>query len=97
MKISIDQFAKADEGKPQLSLVPMKKTLEAVARVREYGNKKYHDPDNWRTVDVSRYKDALMRHLLAFLDDAGSRDDESGLLHLDHALCNMFFIKELQK
>lgn len=97
MKTSKDQIAKADNGKPKICLVPMKKTLEAVARVREYGNRKYHDPDNWRTVDVSRYKDALMRHLLAFIENANSVDEESGLLHLDHALCNMFFIKELQK
>lgn len=96
MKSNNDQKAKADAGKPRISLVPMRKTLEAVARVREYGNKKYHDPENYRTVSVDRYKDALMRHLLAFLENPESKDSESGLLHLDHALCNMFFIKELQ-
>ncbi|MCQ2183671.1 MAG: hypothetical protein MJY89_09790, partial [Bacteroidales bacterium] len=44
-----DQSAKADCGKPLLSLVPTK-ILEAIARVREYGNRKYKSKDNWKTV-----------------------------------------------
>ena len=35
--------AKADSGKPHPSYVPVE-IIEAVMRVREYGNQKYHDP-----------------------------------------------------
>ena len=39
------QEAKADAGKPKLTLVP-RKILTAIARVREYGCQKYGDPEN---------------------------------------------------
>lgn len=55
--------AKADTGKPHPSYVPVE-IIEAVMRVREYGNAKYHDPDNWRTVEPERYHEALPRHIL---------------------------------
>lgn len=57
------QQAKADAGKPQLTLVP-RAILPAIARVREYGTKKYGDPDNWKQVDKQRYRDAAFRHFL---------------------------------
>ena len=41
--------AKADSDKPHPSYVPVE-IIEAVMRVRDYGNKKYHDPENWKTV-----------------------------------------------
>ena len=41
------QEAKADAGKSQLTLVP-RQILFDIARVREYGTKKYGDPENWR-------------------------------------------------
>lgn len=59
------QEAKADAGKPQLTLVP-RAILPAIARVREYGTKKYGDPDNWKQVDKQRYRDAAFRHFLAY-------------------------------
>ena len=83
-----DQTAKADEGKLQITLVPTD-VIRAIARIRMYGNQKYHDPDNWKTVEPARYRDALMRHLLAYIDDPKSKDEESGLPHLWHAACNM--------
>ena len=46
-----NQTAKADAGKPQLTLVP-RKIIWAIARVRMYGNKKYGDPD--RELETSR-------------------------------------------
>ena len=39
-----NQEAKADKGKPRITLVPTA-MLFAVAEVREYGCKKYGDPD----------------------------------------------------
>ena len=69
----------------------------AVARIREYGCAKYHDPDNWKQVDPQRYRDAAFRHFLAYLDDPQGVDAESGLKHLDHLACNIAFLCEMEK
>ena len=90
-----DQRAKADAGKPRLSLVP-RAIIWAVARIREYGNAKYHDPDNWKTVEVERYRDAAFRHFMAYLDDPQGVDEESRLPHLWHLACNIAFLCEME-
>ena len=46
----LDQQAKDDAGKPHPSYVPVS-LINAVMAVREYGNQKYHDPDNWKQVE----------------------------------------------
>ena len=89
-----DQTAKADAGKLQLSLVPTQ-IIKDVAEVRMYGNKKYKDPDNWKTVEMRRYIDALLRHTLEFVADPNSVDSESGIAHYKHMACNMAFICEM--
>lgn len=89
------QLAKADAGKLELCLVP-RNIIRCIARVRMYGNQKYHDPENWRTVEVPRYRDALFRHLLAYLDDPQGVDEESGLPHLWHLACNVAFLCEME-
>lgn len=93
-----DQTAKSDAGKLQLTLVP-RQIIRDIAAVRMFGNQKYPEggPENWRQVEVQRYRDALLRHLLAYLDDPLSVDEESGLLHRQHMECNMAFIAELEK
>ena len=93
-----DQTSKADAGKLKLSLVPPE-IIRAIARVRMYGNSKYPEggPDNWKAVDPERYRDALFRHLLAYLDDPAGVDEESGLKHLEHIACNVAFLCELEK
>lgn len=92
------QSAKADYGKPKLSLVPIKEFWTAVAAIREYGNEKYHDPENWKTVSVDRYFDAMLRHISACVDGGmDAKDEESGFPHLWHAACNMAFILWMQK
>ena len=88
------QSAKADAGKLRPTLVPTS-LIRAVATVREYGCYKYHDPENWRKVDPQRYRDALYRHLLAYLDDPEGVDEESGLPHLWHLACNATFLIEM--
>ena len=90
------QQAKADAGKPQLTLVP-RRILFDIARVREYGTKKYGDPDNWKQVEIQRYRDAMFRHLCAYLDDPTGTDEESGLPHLWHLACNVAFLCELEE
>jgi len=88
------QTAKADAGKLQLHLVPMQ-IVRDICEVREYGNRKYGDPNNWRQVELMRYVDALLRHTLAFAEDIYSVDEESGIPHYKHMECNLAFISQL--
>ena len=89
------QEAKADDGKPRPTLVPVS-LIEAVASIREYGVAKYHDPDNWRKVEPQRYRDAAFRHWLSYLKGE-ELDPESGLPHLHHCACNLAFLIEMEK
>lgn len=91
-----DQTAKADAGKPRLTLVP-RKIIWAIAAIREYGTKKYKDPDNWKRVEIERYRDAAYRHFMRYLDDPTGVDEESGLPHLWHCACNIAFLCEMEK
>lgn len=91
-----NQDAKSDAGKVRPSLVPPS-LIWAVAEVREYGTAKYHDPENWRQVEPQRYRDALFRHLMKYLDDPAGVDSESGLPHLWHVACNVAFLIEMEQ
>ena len=91
-----DQSAKADAGKLPLTLVPLE-AIEDIAETRRYGCKKYSDPDNWKRVEIDRYKDALFRHLIAYLRDPQGKDEESGLEHYKHLITNAAFICALER
>ena len=91
-----NQEAKKDAGKPKLSLVP-RQIIYDIAEVREYGDQKYHDPENWKTVEKERYRDAAFRHFMKYLDDPDGVDEESGIKHLKHLACNIAFLCELEK
>ena len=91
-----DTEAKADTGKPRISLVPTQ-IIREIAAVREYGNKKYGSADNWKNVEEQRYIDALLRHTLAYKDDPHGVDAESGLPHLSHIACNVAFLCEIRR
>lgn len=90
-----EQAAKADANKPRPTLVPIG-LIDAVTAIREYGCKKYNDPDNWKKVQPERYRNALYRHWLAYLDGE-KKDPESGLPHLWHLACNAAFLIEMEK
>ena len=84
--------AKMDLGKPMYRLIPFH-LFEGLARIRQYGVEKYGSEDSWKDVPDARkrYTDALLRHIFAWL--AGEKlDKESGLRHIDHALCNLMFL-----
>lgn len=91
-----DQQAKADQGKPHPSYVPVA-LIEGVMAVREYGNQKYHDPDNWKQVEPERYHQAMLRHILAAWNDPYKIDPESGLPHIAHVATNIAFLLEMKK
>lgn len=96
---SRDTFVKNDNGKLQWSLMPFEE-LEDVVRVLMRGAQKY-SRDNWKKCDdVNRYKDALQRHVVAYLkgekiDDVSKGGD--GLPHLAHAICNCLFLQFFDK
>lgn len=89
-----NNFTKADEGKLKWSLMPFEQ-LKQVVSVLMKGAKKY-SPDNWKKCDdLSRYKDALMRHVVSYIE--GEKIDDiqkggDGLPHLAHAICNCLFL-----
>lgn len=91
-----NQEAKADAGKPNLTLVPTQ-IVRDIAEVREYGNRKYGSRDNWKNVELERYIAALYRHLLSVVEDPLSADSESGIEHYKHIACNAAFICEILK
>ena len=91
----MNQDIKADDGKLRLTLVP-RQIIYDIAKIREYGCKKYKDPDNWKKVEPERYRDAMLRHLFAYLDDPQGVDEESGLKHLWHLACNVAFLCDLE-
>ena len=93
---SLLQSDKADAGKPKLTLVP-RKIIYDIAQVREYGVQKYGDPDNWKKVEVERYRDAAFRHFMSYLNDPHGKDEESGIDHLKHLACNIAFLCELEE
>ena len=85
-------FKKADAGKPMVSLIEPKFIL-GVSEILTFGAEKY-GKDNWKTAkpeDIQRYKDALMRHILSYLDGE-ELDPESGKPHLYHVGCNIMFL-----
>ena len=84
-----DGGLKNDKDKPDWSLLPLE-TIEGIVRVLTYGAKKY-ERDNWKKVSTNRNFAALLRHLSKW--QAGEQYDlESGLHHLDHAMCDLRFI-----
>lgn len=86
------EFVKKDGGKPRPSLVPPA-ALEQMIEVLEYGARKY-SAGNWKNCeDWSRYWDAAQRHLQAYRRGE-EVDPETGLNHLAHAACSLFFLLE---
>ena len=87
----MSDFVKNDNGKLQWSLMPFEQ-LEDTVRVLMKGAEKY-SRDNWKKGDdVNRYKDALMRHVTAYIKGE-ERDPEDNLPHLAHAICNCLFLQ----
>lgn len=81
---------KMDEGKARYDLLPPE-GLEAVAKVLEFGAKKY-SARNWEKGMLwSRPFAGAMRHLWAWWRGE-DRDKDTGYSHLWHATTNIFFL-----
>lgn len=80
-----------NKGKLRWSLVDMK-TLEGLVKVLMMGAEKYSDFNWQKGLPINEVYESLMRHLVSFMDGEDN-DTESGLSHLDHALCNIYFMK----
>lgn len=75
---------KYDSDKPDLSLVS-RELMEQLARVREFGAKKY-SRNNWKKgFKYNRSIAAALRHIMAF-NSGENLDSESGLSHVAHAI-----------
>jgi hypothetical protein len=86
---------KHDMGKEPLSLLS-RAWLLGVARVLDFGSRKYAT-HNWRGgIQRSRLLSAALRHLLAY-NEGEDLDPETGLSHLDHASCCLMFARELHE
>lgn len=83
--------AKSDAGKLDLTMAPPE-IIKAIAAIRDYGNKKYADPDNWRRVDPEKFHAAMIRHAVALWEDPWAIDPESGYPHLWHLVTNGAFL-----
>ncbi len=91
----MNQEAKKDAGKLDLTLVP-RQIIWDIAEVRRHGCIKYKDPENWKRVEIERYRAAAFRHFLAYLDDPDGVDEESGIEHYKHLATNIAFICEME-
>lgn len=86
----MNEFIKHDGGKLQFSLLHYP-YIFGTTKALMYGANKY-GVDNWKLCpDITRYENALLRHILAYL--SGEKNDtESGLSHLYLASCNLMFL-----
>ena len=91
----MSDFIKYDKAKAPLAILfDVPNTLEDVADVMQYGINKY-DRKNWaKCDDKERYVSATLRHLLAY-QRGELVDEESGSLHLAHAIATLMFLNEI--
>lgn len=91
------EVTKYDTGKTPVGQMvkDFSASLEEVARVWEYGTRKYAK-SNWKHLEnaENRYTDAMLRHLLQ--EEKELLDKETELLHAAHvawnALARLYFI-----
>lgn len=85
---------KHDGGKPPMALLSGA-ALTEVAKVLEFGAKKY-DSWNWKGgFKWSRLASAVLRHIFSWLSGE-DKDPETGLSHLSHAACGIMFLIDFE-
>lgn len=84
-----DKALRYNEDKLRWSLVDWK-SMEPMIQVLEFGAKKYEE-DNWKKpMDKKQILNSAMRHLIAMMNGE-EIDQESGLPHVGHLMCNAMF------
>lgn len=103
-----DQVTKQDRGKPDWTLIigPLRRALEAMIRVREFGNEKYSaiakaagvpfDPESWRRNTSRRYLASAQRHLAAAIAGERVNHEDGGCNHLAQAAIDLCFAFEVE-
>lgn len=77
-------------GKSKWSLVDMD-ALEPMVKVLEFGAQKY-EANNWKKgLPFTQILDSLLRHTQAIMRGEDI-DQESGLPHIGHIMCNAMFL-----
>lgn len=88
------QGLKFDNDKPMVNLLDPD-ALEEVARVLTFGASKY-GARNWeKGINYSRLLGATLRHVFAVMKRQDI-DDETGLHHTAHAICELMFLLHFQ-
>ena len=90
--INNDEALKQTEGKIRMDLVMkgLAIPLYELGKILTFGLKKYQE-DSWKQVPLAKYEAALSRHLNEYFK-GNLIDEESGELHLSHALTNLCFM-----
>ena len=84
--------ARANSGKTEYHLIPLP-LLSGAARVFMDGREKYA-AWNWaKGMAWSVPYDCTQRHLSAWFYKKEANDPESGLHHIDHAICNLLMLR----
>jgi hypothetical protein len=78
--------------KPHLVLGTL---TRAIARVREYGVKKYGGENGWKQQTSMDYMEAIGRHYDECRNDPRARDEESALAHIAQIATNAMFIIDM--
>lgn len=86
-----DKGSRFNEGKLRWSLVDLK-YLEGLVQVLMNGAAKYSDYNWQKGLPTLEIYESLMRHIVAWRSGE-DKDKESGLDHIDHAICNLYFMK----
>lgn len=82
--------ARFNDGKSEYHQFPLE-AIEGAVRVLMYGAKKYAPGNYLKGMRWTVVFDSLVRHLAKW-QRGEELDPESGLPHLDHAMCNLMFL-----
>ena len=84
--------ARRNGGKVEFSLIPLN-LLAGVARVLMFGKMKYKEWNWAKGISYSGTFDCALRHLTKWYYCREEFDPETGEHHLDHAICNLLFLR----
>lgn len=92
----VEEGKKYDTGKLRWDLLDLG-LVEETVKILTFGSTKY-GANNWQGVENAedRYYAAMMRHLTEYRK-GNLIDEESGLSHLSHVMCNVLFLIWFEK